>query len=209
MENAPLEKPWYKKRIWQGIIFVIAGNILFGLASLNKPQNTQLPEKIKMEPSVPVNIPNFEIFKDQDIGFEVLLPEPPKKDNYSILNSANTGYTAYLYIDENNFVQYRVSYYDDEIYNKDAIDAYLDTYLIGKTIGKNGSIIINSKRTQYKGFPALNYRIQFEKDGVTLYNDGLEFIANGDPISLSINYPASLNYSDVHFEDFINSFNLN
>lgn len=172
-------------------------------------QNNLPPDKIKMEASVPVTITGFKLYYDKSKGIEVLFPKQPEVTNFEVLGYPSTHYQAAAVVDEHNFAQYSVTYTDSEIYSTESINAYLNNSINGKIIGLGGGAkVVTSEVTKYKGFPAREYLIEYTIEGVLINNKGINFIMSGDPISLSVSYPATMSEVKTHFREFTKSFIL-
>ena len=162
-----------------------------------------------MEASVPLAITGFELYSDKSKGIEVLFPKQPEVTTFELLGEPSTHYQAASVVDENNFAQYSVTYTDTEIYSTESINTYLNNVTEGKIVGLgDGAKVVTSEMTEYKGFPAREYLIEYTIEGVLVKNRGIAFIINGDTVSLSVSYPATMSEVKVHFGEFTKSFRL-
>lgn len=210
MGNDQNEKVWYRKPAGL-LVFLLITVILtiFKLYFGEEQKDNLSPEKINMESTVPVTISGFQLYTDKSKGLQVLFPGQPEVTTFELGGYPVTHYKALSLIDENNFTQYSVTYTDTEIYSTSSIDSYLSNFPKGKIIGLGRDAkVVTSEIIQYKGFPALEYLIEYSSEGVLIKNRAIVFIANGDPVDLSVSYPATTNANNIHFEKFIKSFFL-
>ncbi len=210
MESNQKEKPWYKKLKGLLIIFLITTTYIILQFYLNDIQKNNVPiEKINIESSAPVIIPGFELYTDKSKGFQILFPEQPEVTTFNLSSYPVTHYKSLSISDNDNFIQYSVTYTDTEIYSTESINAYLNSFIKGKIIGLGDDVkVTTSQIKEYKGFPARKYLIEYTSDGMKIRNKGISFIANGDSINLSVSYPFTMNINDTYFNEFTSSFIL-
>jgi hypothetical protein len=172
--------------------------------------NLPSSQRSSMEPSKQVVIAGFELYSDKSKGLQILFPGQPEITNFKVGEVPVTHYKAVSVIDDANFTQYSVSYSDTEIYSTRAIDAYLNSYVKGKAVGglSDDAMVVTNTITKYKGFPAREYLIEYTSEGLLIKYKGVVFVANGDPIDLSISYPATMDAGKTYFNEFSESFEL-
>lgn len=210
MENNQKQKSWYRKLKWLLIFFLIAtAQIIFKLHLDDKQKNSAPLEKVSMELGIPVAIPGFELYTDKSKGLQVLFPEQPEVTSFEFSGYPVAHYKSTSIVDDNNFTQFSVTYTDAEIYNTESINTYLNNFTKGKIMGLGGDAkIITNETTHYKGFLAREYVIEYTSEGFKIKNKGIIFVANGDPIDLSVSYPATMDDEATHFSEFTKSFML-
>ncbi|MDO8463511.1 MAG: hypothetical protein Q7S96_04575 [bacterium] len=172
-------------------------------------QKARQAVQVGMESSVPVVIAGFELYTDESKGLQVLFPGQPEVTTFELSGYPGTHYKSLSVVDSETYIQYSVTYIDTEIYSTESINAYLSRFPNGKSLGLGDDAkLVISEAAQYKGFPAREYLIEYTSEGVKIKNEGVGFIVNGDPIDLSVSYPATMDGNDTHFNEFTSSFVL-
>jgi len=192
------------------IIFIICiVYTIFQLYLGSHQRGAILKEKVNVESAIFDVVPGFELYTDELQRFQILFPGQPEVNNLKFNGNSLTHYKSLNLIDNENFAQYSVAYLDSEIFTKQAINVYLESYVKGKIIGlDDGAKVISNELTKYKGILAKEYLIEYLSEGIIIKNKGVVFISNGDPIDLSVSHPSTMNTNSIYFNEFINSFEL-
>jgi len=210
MENNKKKSPWYRTPKGWLIIFLIAlAFTIFRFLMDEMRRDSGPPEEITIESDLSASIPGFDLYVSEINEFQVLLPEDPEITTFELEGYPFTHYKSIYYPDD-SLVQYGITYMDSDIYSEESIDAYLAKYTESKAIGagRNSELATNDA-TQYKGFPARKYLIEYISEGVKIINEGIAFVANGDAIDLSVSYEQGSGwdaYRYYFFDEFIASF---
>ena len=195
---------------WVGLIFGTAILLIaiVPFVMLYRTDSSSINPR-SVEAGVSEMIPGFYLYADEAKGISIFFPDEPEITNLESDDIPITHWSALRVLSETELIEYKLAYTDTQIFSSASIEAYLDIYPEGRALGiSTTSKILSNNSTKFKGLPAREYTFEYEAYGALIKNRGLVFVVDGKPIDLLVSYHDTIDDSEVHFAEFIDSFQI-
>lgn len=148
-------------------------------------------------------------FVNGEHGFQADFPVPPQR---SPLPSPDGTLTMFKALDpEVQGQQYSIFVSEPTnsgIFDASSIDAFLAAHLHGMMSQTNNATPVHSRRSTFRGLPAMEYSFNHVLEGMDYVARGVTFIVDGGYIRISAWAPQSAASSENDFKRFLESFSL-
>jgi hypothetical protein len=154
----------------------------------------------------------------KDNIYDFTIGYPPRSDFELIADKLSTevglatSYTAGETIGD-GFITYNIimiDFTDGKVLSDESIDAYLSGFPENRFETMVNPVKVYSKRVTFQNkYPGVESKVRSLMDGVSVYRQGIDFLVNGDAMTLSILYSADIEGQvQERFTQFINSFSI-